>query len=176
MNNALERTSLRRVRRPWLCIAFAMVIGTPGPSSPQEKPPPGVDQLRSALSVLAKTLTDKSFKDAGIGAGTLIITVLNDNLTYIPSEFHAPVGVDTTIIWISADGPFALAPLGTSPLDRTNIHSEPQGNVHIAKAIIQKTAQPGTYHYAVGLYSGGKVYLDPNCPPIIIERVLLPNK
>jgi hypothetical protein len=62
------------------------------------------------------------------------------------------------------------------PLNRVVIPSQPleeDKNFYFADAMVLKNADPGEYHLAVALYSNKnqKVYIDPNCPPIIIETL-----
>jgi hypothetical protein len=172
MTKTLE-TKARRVRRGWLILPFAIALGVATAGWPQEGNP-----VAKALDTLRKDLDAKSLKDAGIASDGIVITVYNNNLTYIPSEYRVtlPHGAEKQVTWISWDGRFTLSALGTTPFEKVNIDSQPVTvvgglTVNVAKATVQKGTAPGSYHLAVALLSGGKLYLDPNCPPIIIERV-----
>jgi hypothetical protein len=129
--------------------------------------------VRFALDQLKKALADAIFVDAGVTAEDIFITLFaKKNLTYIPSEYHVPAGENTVVTWDSFDGPFTITALGSSPFDGVRFQSEPltTGGGFQVKATVRDDAPQGTYRYAIALIGGdGKVYVDPSCPPIIVE-------
>jgi hypothetical protein len=129
--------------------------------------------VRFALNQLKRALADEIFVNAGVTAEDIFIALLGKtNLTYIHSEYHVPAGENTVVTWDSFDGPFTITALGTSPFDGVRFQSEPltTGDGFQVKATVRDDAPQGTYRYAIALIgSNGKVYVDPNCPPIIVE-------
>jgi hypothetical protein len=84
--------------------------------------------------------------------------------------------------WYSFDGPFTITALGTSPFEKVRIQSTKQTvqmpgqvpttlTVYVATATVQKGTSRGTYRYAIALFADSKLYVDPSCPPIIVEGV-----
>jgi hypothetical protein len=101
---------------------------------------------------------------------TVTITVVPDvpppvaHITYGPSQLHAHRG--DRVQWECVNGPFVLQFLGSPPLGKVHVHS--QGNA-IPPIQVPAAAISGTYRFAVAVYSDGVVYIDAECPEIIID-------
>ena len=72
-----------------------------------------------------------------------------------------------TIDWTCNQGPFAIQFIGQSPFDSTNFQFK-QGRTQPSQ-IVRQNAQDGLYRYGVAVYANDRVYLDAECPAIIID-------
>jgi hypothetical protein len=100
----------------------------------------------------------------------ILIELYNDQLMYAPSELRVEAKVDTTVRWASTVGPFTISALGISPFSGVQFHSEPTADgSHVAEATVPSTTTSGTYRYAIALDTPKGIYVDPSCPPIIVE-------
>ena len=168
----LSTQSRRLIRQvsPWIAAALLVGASPAGQSQPVARPYGGGQRnpFQEALNLLRRELA--AFKLAG---KPVVIGLDQGGLVYVPPEVHVSLKeLPAKITWISFDGPFTLKALGIAPLDAVRIHSSPSKEhpgLHVATATVLRSAAPGVYHLAVGLASGGAVYVDPDCPPIIIE-------
>jgi len=68
-----------------------------------------------------------------------------------------------------AGGPFAIQFRSSTPFEDGSFQSSPGSSGHEQRRIVSEDAPRGRYEYAVAVSYGEKVYLDANCPAIIIE-------
>jgi plastocyanin len=89
-------------------------------------------------------------------------------IAYTPAVLHARHG--DSVSWTCGGGPFAIDFKGQSPVGKVQIQSNPGHETHTGDALIHAGARPGHYHYAVAVHKDGVVYVDAECPEIIIEE------
>ena len=92
------------------------------------------------------------------------IWVTNNKIHYNPSNRDAHRGDE--IVWTCEGGSFAIQFLEASPVELPEANSN---NSNPVKRSVRADAQAGTYWYACAVYVGNQVYLDANCPAIIID-------
>ncbi|NLV29777.1 MAG: hypothetical protein GXY47_01370 [Acidobacteria bacterium] len=93
------------------------------------------------------------------------ISVSGGLIVFTPSKYRAHPG--GSVSWNCAEGPFAVQFFGVSPLETCDAQSE-AGNQ--ASRAVRRDAVAGTYPYACAVFAEGRVYLDANCPAIIIDQ------
>lgn len=93
------------------------------------------------------------------------ISVSNGTIHYDHPKRDAHRG--DVIAWSCDDGPFAIQFLGISPVETAEARSEGRGQV--VKRPVRADAEAGTYLYACAVCVGDQVYIDANCPAIIID-------
>ena len=104
-----------------------------------------------------------TLKKVSIGLDSNAVTITYGNEKYC----HAKA--KNEIDWES-DGPFGIQFLTTSPFAESCFQSTPVPNgKHVVKRQLPDNPPTGTHSYACALYFGGKVYVDANCPAIIID-------
>jgi len=112
------------------------------------------------------------FSQLGFGLDDIVIFLWQQgnkkiNLAYTPSEYRA--GPGQTVHWVSLFGHFSITALGPSAFQRVCYRSYLSPTGYRVDATV-RDVPPGTYRYAVALTTGGdKIYVDPSCPPIIVE-------
>ena len=72
-----------------------------------------------------------------------------------------------TIDWTCNQGPFAIQFIGRSPFDGASFQFR-QGRTQPSQTVRQN-AQAELSRYAVAVYANDRVYLDAECPAIIID-------
>ena len=72
-----------------------------------------------------------------------------------------------TIDWTCNQGPFSIQFIGQSPFDSANFQFK-QGRTQPSQTV-RLNAQADLYRYALAVYTSEKVYLDAECPAIIID-------
>ncbi len=154
----------------WLCLGCAMTkeIAPPKETSATSTFQEEVEKLRKALGEAPST-------EDRVNPESVIIGISKArNLTYVPSELLVKAGAK--VRWVSVDGEFTLWMVGVSPFDFVAIKShadpnDPTKRKQIAEARISDTTRKGRYRYAVMLERPGEsmYYLDPTCPPIIVD-------
>ena len=86
------------------------------------------------------------------------------DLTISPTVLHVIPG--DTIIFKSNGDAFTVIAKGSSPLNKADIRGIKGEEV---EAIVETAAARGAYLFACAVYKDGKIYMDANCPPIIID-------
>lgn len=93
------------------------------------------------------------------------IDVSTGAIEYRKKFVHVKQG--DTIEWTCDQGPFAIQFIGRSPFDSANFQFK-QGRNQPRQAVRQN-AHADLYRYAVAVYANGPLYLDAECPAIIID-------
>lgn len=93
------------------------------------------------------------------------ISVSDGLIVFTPSKYRAQPG--ESVSWTCAEGPFAVQFFGISPLETCDAQSERGNQAH---GSVRRDAVAGIYPYACAVFADGRVYLDANCPAIIIDQ------
>ena len=86
-------------------------------------------------------------------------------IEYSKKFIHVKQG--DTLDWTCNQGPFAIQFIGKSPFRRANFKFK-KGRAQPSKTVRQN-AEADLYRYAVAIYANEQVYLDAECPAIIID-------
>lgn len=90
------------------------------------------------------------------------------DFTYSPSVKHVEPG--QVLIWESAQGPFSISFKEGTPFGQLNFHSvKGEEGWLIITGEVRKGGGPGHFHYAVAIYTEGRVFMDAGCPEIIVN-------
>jgi hypothetical protein len=92
----------------------------------------------------------------------------NGNFTYTPSTLRVTAG--DTIEWCSAN-PFLVSFRDETPLIQLDTPGTqaPDNQFSTGKMEVSAGVGPSRHHYAVGIYANGQVFMDADCPVIIVS-------
>jgi hypothetical protein len=99
-------------------------------------------------------------------ANKLVHITIKDGRLKI-SPYHLKTQNSDTVIWDCNKGPFAVQFLERSPFSESTFISG--RSRHQKSAKVRSRARKDSYEYAVAVYWNGRIYLDANCPAIIID-------
>jgi hypothetical protein len=100
-----------------------------------------------------------------MGSKPVDITINRGRLKVTPYRRNALK--KDTVVWSCNKGPFIIQFLTQTPFAAKTMISG--GSPHKKSARVREKAKRGAYKYAVAVYANGRIYLDANCPAIIID-------
>jgi hypothetical protein len=104
--------------------------------------------------------------------GSLITIKVTDegDFTYDPSVKN--LKPRQTVTWTSTQGPFSISFKVRTPFGRLSFQSEradDRNEWFVSTRGVREDVEPGHFHYAVAVVVDDKVFLDADCPEIIVR-------